>query len=108
GGSGSSPFAALADPSDSRAGRLVAKGVTVPFINESQPDFGQERVGGDLSIVTDPRAGGSKTVYLAFTDRPASGAYTLHLLRSDDSGATWTGDLRTIANAKNPALAIND
>ena len=24
------------------------------------------------------------------------------------NGATWTGDLHTIANAKNPALAIND
>ena len=54
------------------------------------------------------RAGGSKTVYLAFADQPASAAYTLHLRRSDDSGANWTGDLHTIPNAKNPALAIND
>jgi hypothetical protein len=106
-GLGSSPFSALTDPSDGRAGRLVAQGVTVPFINENQPNFGQERVGGDLSIVTDPRTGGSTTIYLAFADQPASGAYTLHLRRSDDSGANWTNDLRTIANAKNPALAVN-
>jgi hypothetical protein len=79
----------------------------VPFINESQPDFGQERVGGDLAIVADPRPGAAGTVYLAFAEQPNGGAYTLHLRRSDDSGANWTPDLRTIANAKNPALAIN-
>ena len=87
GGVGAQPFSVLTDPSDGRAGRIVAQGVTVPFINESQPDFGQERVGGDLSIASDPR-GDSKTVYLAFADRPSSGTYTLHLRRSDDGGAT--------------------
>ena len=107
GGTGANQFAALTDPSDGLAGRIVAQGVTVPFINEDQPDFGQERVGGDLSIVTDPRRGGSKTVYLAFADQPTGGAYTLHLRRSDDSGVNWTTDLRTIPNAKNPALAVN-
>jgi hypothetical protein len=36
-----------------------------------------------------------------------SGTYTLHVRKSTDSGATWSGDLRTITNATNPALAIN-
>ena len=33
--------------------------------------------------------------------------YTLHLRRSDDGGATWQSDARTIVKAKNPGLAIN-
>ena len=36
------------------------------------------------------------------------GTYTLYVRKSTDSGATWSGNLRSIANATNPALAIND
>src|SRR4029453_4194308 len=32
---------------------------------------------------------------------------TLHVRRSQDGGVTWTGDIRTVSNALNPALAIN-
>ena len=31
----------------------------------------------------------------------------LHVLRSTNRGVTWSGDLRTVRNALNPALAIN-
>jgi hypothetical protein len=106
GAAGAAPFTALTEPGDGRAGRIVAR-VTVPFVNENQPDFGQERVGGDLSIAVDPRPGSAATVYLAYCDGTVGGDYTLHLIRSTDRGATWSGDLKTLAKAKNPALAVN-
>src|SRR6266516_4608065 len=33
--------------------------------------------------------------------------YMLHVLRSTNRGVTWSGDLRTVRNALNPAVAIN-
>ena len=45
-------------------------------------------------------------MYIAYSNQPGS-AYTLHVLRSQNGGETWTNDLRTIPNAKNPGLAIN-
>jgi prenyltransferase beta subunit len=45
-------------------------------------------------------------VYLAFADHQAAG-YTLHLRRSTNSGAAWSGDILTVVNATNPAVAIN-
>ena len=33
--------------------------------------------------------------------------FTLHVRRSDNGGANWTADLRTIANVTNPGLAVN-
>jgi hypothetical protein len=106
GGTGPTPFTALID-TDGLAGLRVVQGRTVPFLNFSQPDFGQERfVGSNISIAVDPR--NSSTVYIAWADREGDD-YTLHVRRSADRGATWTpNDLRTIANATNPALAINE
>ena len=50
----------------------------------------------------------SSTVYIAWADQEGDD-YTLHVRRSTDRGATWTpNDLRTVANATNPALAVND
>lgn len=101
-------FAALTDPSDGLAGRIVVSNVKVPFINSSQSTFGQERfVSSNLSIAVDPA--NSSRIYVAWADFPTGVApYTLHVRRSDDRGVTWSGsDLLTIVNATNPALAVN-
>jgi hypothetical protein len=107
GGAGPNPFTALVDPGDGQPGRRVVQDRTVPWANTSQPTFGQERfVGSNLSIAVDPR--NSATVYAAWADRVSTSDYTLHIRRSIDRGVTWSTDLRTITNATNPALAINN
>jgi hypothetical protein len=164
GAGGPAIFSDLTDPSDGIAGRRVAIGRSLPFINMSQPTFGQERmVGSNISIAVDPR--NSSNVYLAWADRLGTADYTLHVRRSRDRGVTWTsaacvgiadeieelqaeirdlqeelqqappgqkaaivaqiralqrrvrslrqrlaacGDIRTIRNATNPALAVNE
>jgi Repeat of unknown function (DUF346) len=164
GAGGANIFTDLTDPSDGLAGRRVVTGRSVPFINSSQPAFGQERmVGSNITIAVDPR--NSSIVYLAWADRLATTDYTLHVRRSLDRGVTWTtpaclaiedeiealqdeirdlqeelqqappgqkpaivaqirrlqrqvtqlraqlascGDIRTVTNATNPALAINE
>ena len=100
-------FAALTDPSDGLAGRIVVSNVRVPFINSSQATFGRERfVSSNVSIAVDPT--NSSRVYIAWADFPGGvPPYTLHVRRSDNRGVTWTGDLITISNATNPALAVN-
>ena len=45
-------------------------------------------------------------MYVAYNDDQGSN-YQLHLVLSKDKGATWSGDLQTIANALNAALALN-
>jgi hypothetical protein len=99
--SGGSPFNALIDPGDLKEGLRVATGVNNPFLSLF---IGQQRIGGDLSIVVDPRS--SANVYLCFGDQQ-SGTYQLRVWRSTDSGVSWTPDIRIIDNATNPALAIN-
>jgi hypothetical protein len=100
-------FTNLTDPSDGLPGRIVVSGVRVPFENFSHANFGQERlVASNLSIAVDPT--NSSRVYIAWADFPGGvPPYTLHVRRSDNRGATWTGDLITISNATNPALAVN-
>jgi hypothetical protein len=50
----------------------------------------------------------SARVYIAWGDQPTgSSNQTLHVRRSIDRGATWSGDLLTVSNAVSPALAIN-
>jgi hypothetical protein len=112
---GAGKFDALKEPAsapgDGKAGIRVVNKIELPWINKVQQDFGQERVGGDLAIVVDPKgtASDKHTVYLAYADQQGAGkTYTLHLCRSNDSGMTWTKDVRVLPNAKNPALAIND
>ena len=99
--SGATPFNDLIDPGDSNQGLRIATGVNDPF---SSLFLGQQRIGGDLSIAVDPND--SATVYVCYGDLQG-GTYTLYLRKSTDSGATWSGNLRTIANATNPALAVN-
>ena len=94
-------FKALVD-SDGKPGKLAATGLHLPVTLS----IGQDRVGHDLAIATDP--GNSNTVYVAWADL-TNGLYTLHLRRYT-TAPTWSGtaDLGpSRTNAKNPALAIN-
>jgi len=99
GGADPDPFAALVDD-DNFAGVRVARDITFTW----NATLGQQRVGGDLSIAVDPND--SSTVYLAWADQRVAG-HMLHIQRSTDRGATWSQELLTITNGKNPALAIN-
>jgi hypothetical protein len=104
GAAGATPFNDLVDPSDHLPGRLVAAHVTIPWSNA--PTLGQERIGSTLSLAVNPLH--SDTVYVAWADRVGTGdIYTVHLRRSGDRGATWTGDLRAVTNATNASLAVS-
>ncbi len=102
---GATQFTALVDSGDGLAGQRVVTGINVPFENFST--MGMERlVASDLSIAVDPRDSGR--VWVAWGDRPPGTAnLTLHVRRSTDRGQTWSNDLRTVANAKAPVLAVN-
>ncbi len=106
GATGPQAFQALKDPSDKLPGRLVVKGVSIPWSNA--PTLGQERIGSTLSIAVDPN--NSATLYVGWADRGRKGdIYTLHVRRSTDRGVTWSkSDLphTTISNATNIALAV--
>src|SRR5881275_3249232 len=104
GATGATPFRDLVDPSDNLPGRLVATHVTIPWSNA--PTLGQERIGSTLAIAVDPLH--SDTVYLAWADRAGTGdIYTVHVRRSTDRGATWSGDLRALTNATDASLAVS-
>jgi hypothetical protein len=109
GGTGANPFQDLKDiPGDGLTGRLVVKGLKVPFQQSGTPATGQQRIGGTLSIAVDPRPNQSGTVYLAYGDKQAQSNFVLHVRRSTDKGVTWSPqDLLTVNNATNAALAIN-
>src|SRR6266508_2826925 len=103
-GGGAMPFRALLDSGDGVAGQRVATNRFMRF----NAIMGQERLGADLSIAVDPTD--SNTVWVAWCDRVGGIGgtdWTLHVSRSTDRGQTWSADLRTITNAKNPALAVN-
>ena len=100
-GTGPNSYNALLDAVDGLRGNRIATGLVINWVN---PTLGQERVGSDLAIAVDPR--NSDSVYLAWADN-AGGPYTLHVRHSTDRGAHWSGDLRTLPNAKNPGLAVN-
>lgn len=107
GAAGANAFQALVDPGDGLSGRIVAHNVTIPWSNA--PTLGQERIGSTLALAVDPNHSG--VVYVAWADRVGSGTagvYTIHLRRSTDRGATWSGDVRTVGSATNAALAIAD
>jgi hypothetical protein len=108
GGAGASAFRALVDPSDGLPGRLVARGVRIPFNRNGTATTGQQRIGGTLSVAVDPRPNQSGTVYLAWADQQPPAFLVLHVRRSTDRGVTWSpADLLTVPNAINAALAIN-
>jgi len=109
----------LIDPIDREPGLRVAKEVAIPY-SDTTAYLGQERFGGDLSIAVDPRIfpigfgfppppHQVPPVYLAWADLQGvrGDTYTLHVRASGNRGQTWTPDLFTVPNGKNPALAVN-
>jgi hypothetical protein len=103
-GTGPDPFSALRDSADGLAGQRVASNRFLRW-NDT---MGQERLGSDLTIAVDPAD--ARTVVLGWCDRvggPSGTDWTLHVRRSTDGGQTWSEDLRTVLNAKNPALAVD-
>ncbi|MGW2486426.1 hypothetical protein ACWCV9_04295 [Streptomyces sp. NPDC001606] len=101
GGIGPNAFQSLKDATDSAIGQRVATEVSERF----SALMGQERLGGDLSIAVDPTNAGH--VVVAWCDRVGhQPGCTLHVRHSTDHGQTWSDDLRTVTDAKNPALAV--
>ena len=101
---GATPFTALVDPGDLLPGFRVQTGVPLLW-SPGAGTLGQERAFGSFAIATHP--GDSDIVYLAWAGL-SSGAQTLHVQRSLNRGASWSGDLITpIAKATNAALAIS-
>jgi hypothetical protein len=106
-GSGATPFRALTDAADGNAGTRVATNRFIRFTASTGP-LGQERIGADLPVAVDPAS--SANCWLAWCDRVGglqATDWTLHVRRSSDRGRTWSQDVRTVTNAKNPALAVN-
>lgn len=101
-GTGTPAFAAITDPGDGLAGVRVVTGVNVAPLGTL---LGRQRIGSSLALTVDPR--NSRTVYLAWADGATANAYTIHVRRSTDGGATWSSDLRTVVGATNPSLAVN-
>jgi hypothetical protein len=99
-GGGTSPFAALSDPSDTIAGRFV----TMPLFLQSGIMAQNRLAGGNVSIAVDPR--NSDRVYVAYGDGGVN-SETIHVQRSTDRGQTWSPDLLTVTSAVNPEIAIN-
>jgi hypothetical protein len=101
---GATPFTALVDPGDLLHGFRVQTGVPLLW-SPGAGALGQERAFGSFAIATHP--GDSDIVYLAWAGL-SSGTQTLHVQRSLNRGASWSGDLITpIAKATNAALAIS-
>ena len=100
---GSGGWTSLVDPGDGVAGRRVVSGVVVPPVGTL---LGSVRVSSRLAIAVDPR--NAQRVYVAWCDGAVTAAspYRLHVRRSDDGGATWTGDLLTVDDVTNPGLAV--
>jgi hypothetical protein len=105
GASGPNPFGDLIDPSDAKPGRLVARNVKFPFRQLGKPAEGQQRLGGDLAIAVNPAD--PKIVYLVFSGL-AGTKLTTHVVRSTDSGQTWSADLLTLPFGINVSIAVND
>ena len=104
-GSGATPFSVLVDSGDHVVGQRVATGRFAKW-NDL---MGQERIGADLTIAVDPN--NSSSVWLAWCDRVGGVAgtdWTAHVSHSTNRGQTWSADVRTITNAKNPCLAVNN
>jgi hypothetical protein len=102
-GAGATPFSALTDSASGGVGQRVASARTIVW----NATMGQERLGADSAIAVDPTS--SNTVWVAWGDRPggATQPWTIHIRRSTDRGRTWSNDLRTVVNGKNPCLAVN-
>lgn len=98
---GATPFQDLIDSGDGVAGQRVVTNVNLNF----GTSLGFQRIGNDLTLAVDPRE--ASRLFLAWCDQQAGG-YTLHVVRSDDAGQTWSGDLLTVVSVTNPSISIND
>jgi hypothetical protein len=103
---GAGTFTALKEPpapaGDGLSGVRIVRDRKFPW----DDDLGNDRTGSDVAIAVDPQA--SATVYVAWADRVGAGDYTLHVRKSTNKGVAWSAnDLRTVTNAKNPALAVD-
>jgi hypothetical protein len=99
---GPTPYRDLIDPVDTRPGTRVVINTLVFPLNSF---VGTQRTGSNLSIAVDPRS--SSTVYLAWADGTSTSTYTIHVRRSTDRGAHWSGDLKSVVQAINPSVAVN-
>ena len=101
GGDSTLPFTSLVDCDDGFFGMRVVKERTFAW----DLCLGNDRLGGDLAIAVDPKH--ANTVYLAWSEQ-LQNQPTLHVKKSTDGGTNWGPVLRSIGNAKNPGLAINN
>ncbi|MFP3556909.1 sialidase family protein [Paraburkholderia sp. SIMBA_049] len=101
-GAGATPYRDLVDAGDGQAGVRVAAGVTLPPFASL---LGTQRTGASACIAVDPS--NRNTVYVAWIDGSTGASVSIHLRRSTDAGQTWSADLRTIATATNPCLAVD-
>jgi hypothetical protein len=99
---GATPYRDLLDPGDAQPGLRVVTGTQVLPLGTL---LGTQRIGSNLSIAVDPRDSG--TVYLAWADGTTPSTFTLHVRRSTNRGANWSGDLRTVVPATNGSVAID-
>lgn len=103
-GQSATPFTALLDSGDGVPGVRVVQSVPTPWTSP-WTYLGHERVGASLSVAVDPRD--SAVAYIAYATGPSLGvAQSLHVRRTRDRGATWSGDLVTVPSATNAQLAI--
>jgi hypothetical protein len=101
-------YTALQDNADFQPGQRIATDVNLV----SYGYMGQERIGNELAIAVDPA--NSSVVYVVWVELVNGGGggqadvYLMHLRKSTDRGQTWSNDLLSVTNGKNPGLAIND
>jgi hypothetical protein len=100
---GENSFSALTDPVDGSVGLRLATNLT----GDLNGVMGQQRLGADSAIAVDPA--NPDVVWVAWGDQPQGtlSPWTIHVRRSADGGQTWSGDLRTVPQGKNPCLAVN-
>lgn len=100
-GAGGSPFTALIDPGDGKAGMRIATDVP---INEPAL-LGGIRLNNDLNIAVDPT--NSDVVYIVWCDNSGPN-YTLRVRRSLNRGVAWSGDLLVAENSALATMTINN
>jgi hypothetical protein len=96
---GNNSFGDLTDPSDSKAGRIVAN-VTI----DESTALGGQRPDNGFDVQVDPN--NSDIVYISWIDNGGTG-FRLHVRRSLDRGKNWSSDLITVDNAALATMAVN-
>jgi hypothetical protein len=97
---GANSFADLTDPSDGKAGRIVASVV----INEGA-GLGGQRSDNGFDLQVDPND--SDIVYISWIDNSGPNT-TLRVKRSLNRGKDWSSDLITVNNTSIATMAINN